>query len=69
MKYEYDDCVLGCFAMRALHMQMYPHRLTDFQPSAEIAFAKYVRRCGAIKEIEYLGIECEFADSYQLTIC
>jgi hypothetical protein len=70
MKYEYDDCVLGCFAMRALHIQMYPHRLTDFQPSAEIAFAKYVRRCGAIiKEIEYLGIECEFADSYQLTIC
>ena len=69
MKYEYDDCVLGCFAMRALHIQMYPHRLTDVQPSAEIAFAKYVRRCGALKEIEYLGIECEFANDERRIIC
>jgi hypothetical protein len=70
LKYEYDDCVLGCFAMRALHLQMYPHLLRDVQPSSEIAFATYVRRCGAIlKEIDHLGIECEIADSYQLIIC
>lgn len=69
MKYEYNDCVLGCFAMRALHLQMYPHRLTDVQPSGEISFARYVRRCGAIKEIDHLGIECEIADNYQLIVC
>jgi len=70
LKHIYDDCVLGCFAMRALHLQMYPHRLKDFQSSAEIAFATYVRRCGAtLKEIDHLGIECEIADSYQIITC
>ena len=70
LKHVYNDCVLGCFAMRALHLQMYPHYLKDFQPSAEIAFATYVRHCGAtLKEIDHLGIECEIADSYQIIIC
>ena len=69
MKYEYDDCVLGCFAMRALHVQMYPHLLMDVQPSGEIAFARYVRRCGIIKEIEHLGIECDFANDERRIIC
>jgi hypothetical protein len=70
MKYDYKDCILGCFAMRALHIQMYPHLLKDVQPSSEVAFAKYVRDCGVtLKEIEHLGIECEIADNYQFIVC
>jgi hypothetical protein len=70
MKYEYNDCVLGCFAMRVIFIQLYPHRLTDIQPSAERVFAKYVRQCGAIiKEIDHLGIECEFANDERQIIC
>lgn len=69
MKYEDNDCVLGCFAIRALHLQMYPHLLNDCKPSAEIAFAAYVRRCGTLKEIKHLGIECEFADDQRQIIC
>jgi len=70
MKQDHHDCVLGCFAIRVIFIQLYPYHLTDIQPSAEVVFAKYVRQCGAIlKEIEHLGIECEFADSHQQIIC
>ena len=70
MKYEHNDCILGCFAMRALHIQMYPHLLRDVQPSSEIAFAMYVRQCGAtLKEIAHLDMECEIADTYQFITC
>jgi hypothetical protein len=69
MKYEYDDCVLGCFAMRAIFIQLYPHHLTDIQPSAEVAFAKYVRQCITLKEMYELGVECCFADSQERIMC
>lgn len=62
-KEDEDDCVLGCFAMRAIHLHLYPHILMDVQPSAEKAFAKYVNRCGRIKKIDQLDIECEFGDT------
>jgi hypothetical protein len=55
--------------MRVIFIQLYPHRLTDIQPSAERVFAKYVRQCGIIKEIEHLGIECEFANDERQIIC
>ena len=69
MKQERHDCVLGCFAMRAIFIQLYPHRLMDIQSSAEVVFAKYVRQYGTLKEIEHLGIECEFADDDRRIMC
>ena len=70
MKPEYHDCVLGCFAMRVIFIQLYSHRIADSQPSAEVAFAKYVRYCGAsLKEVDTLGVECCFADDERHVMC
>lgn len=64
MKFEDDDCVLGCFALRAYYLQGYPHWLADGYRSAEKFFAKYVKRTfGIIREIQDLGLECNLADS------
>jgi hypothetical protein len=53
-----------------IFIQLYPHHLTDIQPSAEVMFAKYVRQCGAtLKEIDTLGMECEFANDERRIIC
>jgi len=68
MKHEYDDCVLGCFAMRVIFIQLYPHHLTDIQPSAEVAFAQYVRRCVTLKEMDDLGVECCFAEDDRIVL-
>lgn len=68
MKQEYGDCVVGCFAMRTIFIQLYPHRLTDIQPSAEVAFAKYVRQCGTLKEMDDLGVECCFAEDQRIVL-
>ena len=53
--------VLGFYAIRCLYFQLWNH--LSINDSAEIAFAKYVRFCGATyKEVELLDIECNFAD-------
>lgn len=68
-KEDDEDCVLGCFAIRAIHLHLYPHQLMDGQPSAERAFSKYVKRCGKCKKINQLDMECEFGDTnYQLIV-
>jgi hypothetical protein len=67
-KEDDEDCVLGCFAMRTIYLHLYPHLLMDAQPSAEKAFAKYAHRCGKIKKISQLDMECEFADSNEQLI-
>lgn len=67
-KEDEDDCVLGCFAIRTIHLHLYPHILMDAQPSAEKAFIKYVKRCGRIKKIEQLDLECEFGDTNEQLI-
>jgi len=66
--YDENDCVLGCFAMRTLHLHLYPHLLMDGQPSAEKAFAAYATRCGRMKKINQLDMECEFGDTNERLI-
>lgn len=64
MQFEENDCVLGCFAIRAYHIALYPHWLADNHSSAEVAFATYVRRLlGTIREIKNIGMDCVFADN------
>jgi hypothetical protein len=63
LKFEQYDCILGCYALRAKYIKLFNHFSIDNYKSAEIAFARYVRFCGAnIKEIENLDIECIFAE-------
>ena len=63
MKFEQYDCILGCYALRAKYIKLFNHFSIDNYKSAEIAFARYVRFCGAnIKEIDNLDIECIFAE-------
>lgn len=63
LKFEQYDCILGCYALRAKYIKLFNHFSIDNYKSAEIAFARYVRFCGAnIKEIETLDVECIFAE-------
>jgi hypothetical protein len=67
LKFETYDCILGCYALRAKFFKLYNHFTIDNYKSAEIAFAKYVKFCGArLKEIEQLDIECSFSDDLRL---
>ena len=66
--FDDHDCVLGCFAMRTINLHLYPHQLMDTPSSAEKAFAKYVHRCGRVKKINQLDVECEFANSNEQLI-
>jgi hypothetical protein len=58
-----QDSVLGCFAMRAIYFQLYPHRLMDAVSSGEKAFARYINRTMRVKKINQLDVECEFANT------
>lgn len=69
LKFENYDCILGCFAMRASFFKLFNHLTIDNYKSAEIAFARYVRFCGArLKEIEKLDIECCFSEDNRILI-
>jgi hypothetical protein len=63
LKFEQYDCILGCYAMRANFIKLFNHFSIDNYKSAEIAFARYARFCGArLKEIDNLDIECSFSE-------
>jgi hypothetical protein len=67
LKFENNDCVLGCYAIRAKFLKLFNHLTIENYNSAENAFAKYVRFCGArLKEIETLDIECCFAEDFRI---
>jgi hypothetical protein len=67
LEYEQYDCILGCYAIRAKYLKLFNQYTIDNYKSAEIAFARYIRFCGAkIKEIEKLDIECSFSDNLRL---
>jgi hypothetical protein len=68
-KFEKYDCILGCYAIRAKFLKMFNHLSIDNYNSAEIAFARYVKFCGArIKEIEQIDVECCFAENNRILI-
>jgi hypothetical protein len=67
LKFEEYDCILGCYAMRAKYIKLFNEYSIDNYKSAEIAFARYVRFCGArLKEIEQLDIECSFSEDLRI---
>ena len=67
LKFEEYDCILGCYAMRANFIKLFNHLSIDNYKSAEVAFARYIRFCGArLKEIETLDIECSFAEDRRI---
>jgi hypothetical protein len=66
--WDNNDCVLGCFALRAIYFQLYPHRLMDSIPSGERAFATYINRTVRVKKINQLDMECEFANTNEQLI-
>lgn len=69
LRYEEYDCILGLYALKAKYYKLLNHLSIDNYPSAEIAFARYVRLCGAtIKEIKILDVECCFGEDKRILI-
>lgn len=67
LQFEQYDCILGCYAIRAKYIKLYNPLLID--KSAEVAFARYLRFCGAkVKEIQHLDVECSFAEDLRIMI-
>jgi len=63
LRFEPYECVLGCYAIRALYLSWFPLPMIRLYPSAEVAFATYVRRSlPRIQEIQTLGVECCFGE-------
>lgn len=63
LTWDSNDCVLGCYAVRAFFIKGWNPYSIDNYVSAEAAFAKYIQRCGAlVKEIEILGVRCHFSE-------
>jgi hypothetical protein len=53
--------------MRAKYIKLFSEYSIDNYKSAEIAFARYVRFCGAqLKEIDQLDIECSFSEDLRM---
>jgi hypothetical protein len=68
-RFDDNDCVLGLYALRAKYYKLQNHLAIDNYKSAEIAFARYVRLCGAhIKEVKKLDMECCFAEDQGILI-
>jgi len=67
LKFEDNDCVLGCYAIRAKYLKMFnPYSIENYQ-SAERGFARYIRLCGArLKEISELHVECCFSEDLRI---
>ncbi len=69
LKFERYDCILGCYAIKAKYIKLFNQLTIDNYPSAEIAFAKYVKFCGLrLKETEQLDIECSFGEDLRILI-
>ena len=69
LQFEKYDCILGCYAIQAKYIKLYNHTYMDNYKSAEIAFARYVRFCGAnVKEIIKMDLECCFAEDKRILI-
>lgn len=67
LKFEEYDCILGCYALKTKFIKLFNHMSIDNYKSAEIAFARYIRFCGAyLKEIQNLDIECSFSEDLRI---
>jgi len=63
LQFETNDCILGCYAIRAMFLLLWnPHTISNYS-SAEVAFARYVRASiSRLKEMKSLGLHCIFAE-------
>lgn len=63
-QYEFNDCVLGLFAIKCKYLKDFNYRLIE---SPEVEFAKYIRKnINKITEIKHLYLECCFADDLRI---
>lgn len=61
-RYEDTDCVLGCFAIRALYLRLYAPRRLELYDVPELAWSRYIRlQVPRIDSVQDLGVECHFA--------
>ena len=66
LKYMFDDCVLGLFAIRCKYLKGFNY---EFKKSPESEFANYIRNNieqTKLMEIEKLDLECCFADNLRI---
>jgi hypothetical protein len=69
LQWEQYDCILGCYAIRTQYLQLFQPITIENSASAEIAFARYVRLCGArLKEVSQLDLECKFAEDNRILV-
>jgi len=69
LRWERYDCILGCYAIRVRFLQLFQPLIIENCASAEIAFARYVRFCGArLKEVSQLDLECQFAEDNRILV-
>jgi len=62
LKYMFDDCVLGLFAIKCKYLKEFKY---NFLKSPECEFADYIRKNvnkNKLKEVHQLDLECCFAD-------
>ena len=58
--------VLGLYAVRASLLRYWSHLTMNYYPSAEVAFANHVHlHAQNIREMQFLDLECVFADNYR----
>ena len=63
LKFEPFDCMLGMYAIRSKFLFWWTPYLIEQHPSAEVAFARYVRfGVDRLKEMDRLDLHCVFAE-------
>lgn len=68
LKYMFDDCVLGLFAIKCKYLKEFKY---SFFKSPECEFADYVRKNidkNKLKEVHQLDLECLFAQSLRMLV-
>lgn len=64
LKYMFDDCVLGLFAIKCKYLKSFVYPL---ETSPEVEFAFHVRNnANKLMEVNNLNLECCFADDFRL---
>jgi hypothetical protein len=66
LQFETNDCILGCYAIRAMFLLLWnPHTISNYS-SAEVAFARYVRTSiTRLYEMKWLDLHCIFAEDHR----
>lgn len=63
LQFETNDCILGCYAIRAMFLLLWNPLTISNYLSTEVAFARYVRASiTQLKEMKWLDLHCIFAE-------